>query len=204
MDLLLIRHGQAERVELDPAGADPSLSPLGQEQAAGMAEYLAAEQIDKIWSSPMRRALETAQALADLTGAAIETDDRLEEFDRGDTSYLPPDPGSVTPEQVKLYTTKIMADDFVSRVSEAADSIVAASGPTDVVAVTCHAGVIMHAIAHLSGLPQLVMMIRADYSSITRLRIGGGRVRLHSVNEAPWLREWLLATQAGLSSKLVE
>ena len=196
MDLLLIRHGQAERVELDPAGADPSLSPLGQEQAAGMAEYLAAEQIDKIWSSPMRRALETAQALADLTGAAIETDDRLEEFDRGDTSYLPPDPGTVTPEQVKLYTAKIMTDEFVSRVSEAADSIVAASGPTDVVAVTCHAGVIMHAIAHLSGLPQLVMMMRADYSSITRLRIVGGRVRLHSVNEAPWLREWLLATQA--------
>ena len=47
---------------------DPSLSPLGREQAARLADAAARAGVAAIWTSPMRRARETAAVVAEVVG----------------------------------------------------------------------------------------------------------------------------------------
>jgi broad specificity phosphatase PhoE len=63
-ELILIRHGYTVRVNGDYVHAP--LTPLGQQQAAQTGEYLSASQqpIDGFYTSPLRRAQETANLIA--------------------------------------------------------------------------------------------------------------------------------------------
>jgi len=65
MKLLLIRHGESVDDLLDCFGgaADWALSEAGKEDAAKLANILKSEPIDHIYSSPMKRAKETAEAI---------------------------------------------------------------------------------------------------------------------------------------------
>jgi broad specificity phosphatase PhoE len=62
----LIRHGETDwnRDGLIQGQSDPPLSAAGREQAQALAERLGAEPIGELWSSDLRRALETAGPLA--------------------------------------------------------------------------------------------------------------------------------------------
>ena len=91
--LLLIRHGQTP---WNAAGrwqghADPGLTPLGLDQAEQRAESMARE-THKPWSqivsSDLKRAVETASAIARALRLPIETDIRLRERDVGSWSGL--------------------------------------------------------------------------------------------------------------------
>jgi probable phosphoglycerate mutase len=92
MSLLFIRHGEtalnASRV------LQPSDTPLGErgfEQARAVAARLAGVGIARILSSDLPRALQTAQAIAAVTGAAIETTPLLHERNFGELRGLPYD-----------------------------------------------------------------------------------------------------------------
>jgi ribonuclease H / adenosylcobalamin/alpha-ribazole phosphatase len=83
---LLLRHGQtAMSVERRFAGrTDIPLTEEGLRQAAAAAERLAERGgIDLIVTSPLQRARETAEAVAQATGAPLEADDGLAEIDFG-------------------------------------------------------------------------------------------------------------------------
>src|SRR5687767_11585663 len=89
MQMLLIRHALPVRIE-DAAGpADPELSEVGQRQAELLADWLAVEPIDAVWSSPLRRAQETAAPLAAALGHDVVIDEELAEFDREADFYIP-------------------------------------------------------------------------------------------------------------------
>lgn len=60
-----------------------SLTERGKEQAAKAGEFLASQKVDVIYSSPLARTLETAQAIADATGAKVIVDERLREVGAG-------------------------------------------------------------------------------------------------------------------------
>lgn len=68
--MILMRHGQSEfnlhfsASRQDPGIADPSLTPLGREQAESAAEALAREGLRRILASPYTRALQTAAIVA--------------------------------------------------------------------------------------------------------------------------------------------
>ncbi len=84
---LLLRHGETPlSAERRFAGrGDIPLTGRGMQQAAAAAARLAARgDVAAVISSPLRRALSTAQAVAEATGAALETDDDLAETDFGD------------------------------------------------------------------------------------------------------------------------
>ncbi|MFV0388426.1 MAG: histidine phosphatase family protein [Pyrinomonadaceae bacterium] len=72
--LLLIRHGQsAKNVEGSFGGhSDTPLSPLGLVQAKTTANALKTENIAKIYSSDLRRAVDTARPLGELLELEIE------------------------------------------------------------------------------------------------------------------------------------
>jgi broad specificity phosphatase PhoE len=84
-ELLLIRHAQSE---WNAAGrwqglGDPPLSSLGREQARRLAERLAAQPIDRLICSDLRRAVETAEAIGEALGLVPQPDAALRERDVG-------------------------------------------------------------------------------------------------------------------------
>jgi probable phosphoglycerate mutase len=85
VSLLFIRHGEtafnAART-LQPA--DTPLGERGVAQARALAERLATAGLVRILSSDLPRALQTAQAIADASGAPIETTPLLQERNFGD------------------------------------------------------------------------------------------------------------------------
>lgn len=68
---------------------DAPLSDLGRRQALEAAEILAKEPIRRIISSPLSRARDTAEAAAKTTGAPLEFDADLMEFNAGDLQGQP-------------------------------------------------------------------------------------------------------------------
>lgn len=87
MNLLLIRHGLTDWVGKRHAGQMPGihLNDEGRAQAATLAEWLppAAISLSAIYSSPLERALETAQPLAEAHRLAIQVQRDLIEVDPG-------------------------------------------------------------------------------------------------------------------------
>lgn len=82
LDLILTRHGQAAADDVVLGGRlDLSLTADGRQEAEALARRLIGVRIDRIVSSPMMRAVETAQVVA--TTLSIEVDERLRELDYG-------------------------------------------------------------------------------------------------------------------------
>jgi broad specificity phosphatase PhoE len=79
----LLRHGEVHNPGRILYGRLPGyrLSDLGIAQAAVAARFLAERPIGYLVSSPLERALQTAEAVAELTGLPVETDTRLIEGD---------------------------------------------------------------------------------------------------------------------------
>ncbi len=81
-----VRHGEAEsNVGAYYQGEIPgvALTERGKEQAKEAGAFLATQRIDVIYCSPLQRTQQTAQAIAQATGAQIITDDRLREVGMG-------------------------------------------------------------------------------------------------------------------------
>ena len=72
--VLLIRHGQSEGNAERRFGGHTAtpLSPRGRKQAQATARALKDEQLTAIYSSDLARAVETAQAVSNLTGVPIQ------------------------------------------------------------------------------------------------------------------------------------
>ncbi|MBF6175592.1 bifunctional RNase H/acid phosphatase [Nocardia blacklockiae] len=88
---LLLRHGQTElSVQRRYSGrGNPPLTALGHEQAAGAAKYLAAKgDIAAVVTSPLGRARETADAVAQALNAPVRVLDTLIETDFGEWEGL--------------------------------------------------------------------------------------------------------------------
>jgi broad specificity phosphatase PhoE len=83
--LYCIRHGQSTYNALGriQGQSDVPLSELGRRQALAVARALADAPIEAIYSSPLRRAKDTARLLADLLGLDVREDPRLKEVDVG-------------------------------------------------------------------------------------------------------------------------
>jgi glucosyl-3-phosphoglycerate phosphatase len=84
--LLLVRHGQTDfnagsRMQ---GQLDTELTDLGRAQAAAAAEVLSKRQPLSIVSSDLRRAYDTAVALAERSGVSVRADPRLRETHLGD------------------------------------------------------------------------------------------------------------------------
>ncbi len=85
--VLLIRHGENEYVAQGRlAGRLPGihLNAKGQQQAAALAYRLAHVQLNAVYSSPLERCMETAQAVADAQQLPVRAEAGLLEVDYGE------------------------------------------------------------------------------------------------------------------------
>jgi len=72
MELFLVRHGESQGNIGASDGPDPALTDLGTRQAEAVAERLRHAGLVALYSSPLRRALETARPVAVATGLPIK------------------------------------------------------------------------------------------------------------------------------------
>ena len=88
--LLLARHGETDwnRDGRFQGHADPPLNDRGRRQAHALAELLADEPLEAIYSSDLLRAQETAQIVAMRRGMDVILDPQLRERDVGEWSGL--------------------------------------------------------------------------------------------------------------------
>ena len=194
MHLLLIRHALPLRVELESGPADPELAPAGWDQAGRLAAWLLAEPIDVVCASPLRRAIQTAEPLAEATGLEVQVVDGLAEWDRESSSYVPieelraaNDPTWQALSTGALHELGVDGAAFQARVVSTIDGL-AAAHPDQVVAAVCHGGVLNAYLSAVLGLDRM-LFFPPDYTCINRVEVGRtGKRLLHTLNETPHLR----------------
>ena len=88
--IVLVRHGETDwnRENRFQGHADPSLNDLGRAQAHALATELENERFDAVYSSPLKRAGETARIVSASLGLAVRLSDALKEVDVGSWSGL--------------------------------------------------------------------------------------------------------------------
>ena len=194
MELLLIRHGLPVRIEnTDGQPADPPLSETGREQARSLARWLEPERIDVLYASPLRRALETATALADAKGLEIVIEPGVVELDHDSPFYVPLEELKQTDYerwreamQGGLYAG-IDVEGFQRTVVASIERIVAAN-PGARVAIVCHGGVINGWAGRVLGVEN-PLFFDPTYTSISRfLAASSGERSVVSLNESAHLR----------------
>lgn len=92
MEIILVRHGESEANKAHVFGAPGTpLTPEGEEQAEALAQRLADLKIDAVYTSTMKRAIDTATPLAGRLNKKIITDKRLDEVSFGSWEGKPND-----------------------------------------------------------------------------------------------------------------
>lgn len=195
MELLLIRHALPVRVEGADGPADPVLADLGRRQADALAAWLADEPLHAVYTSPLRRAVETAAPLAERHGLDPVVDDDLAEYDRDATDYVPieelkaeGDPRwQAMVDGVLVGAEHLDPRAWLDGVVTAVERIVTAH-PGQAVAVVAHGGVVNAYLAHVLGTPA-PMFFEPSYTSISRVLASRDGVRqVRSLNEHAHLR----------------
>ncbi|MFP3906500.1 MAG: histidine phosphatase family protein [Acidimicrobiales bacterium] len=190
MELLLIRHALPVRIDGGDGPADPDLSDEGHRQAETLARWLRTEPIDEVWTSPLRRARQTAAPIEAAFGTEARVDDDLREFDADEEHYIPLEElrGSDDPRWQELMERLGAPEQFAFRDQAAAavERIVDAN-PGRQVAVVCHGGVINAYLSTILGIDR-PLFFEPTYTSISRVMASSRGVRsLVSVNEIPHL-----------------
>jgi len=195
MELLLIRHAEPIRLEVDAGPANPPLHARGEAQAERLADWLAGERIDRLYTSPLRRAQQTADRVAARTGLVPEVDDGLAEYDRNLSWYVPIEELRSLKderwEQViggEYFGGEEDRATFSARITGALDAIIAANAGRRVAAV-CHGGVINVFAAGILRLTGNPLFFLPHYTSISRIAASRDGTRsIVSLNETAHLR----------------
>jgi broad specificity phosphatase PhoE len=149
MKIYLARHGQSTGDIEDRYGGDydDHLTKLGMKQAGTLADELHNVGIEKIFSSPLFRAKETADILSMRTGSSVEITENLRERNRyavltgmtkdGGTKQFP-----TLAEEVQVFTATIKGAEqfghFESRIIEAFTDLLLK--PFNAIALITHGG----------------------------------------------------------------
>ena len=130
--------------------------------------------ITRLVSSPQRRAVQTAQPVADALGLAIDIDDRLAEYDRDLKHYIPIEQiAAEYPEELARLASGHLPSTvdepaFLARINDGIRDIADSADHEDTVAVFSHGGVI-NGLLHSILRTEKVLCVNVDYAGITRL-----------------------------------
>lgn len=194
-ELLLIRHATNEYVDTGKlAGRLPGvhLNEYGKAQAKALGERLASAPLKAVYSSPMDRTLETAQAVvAHHPGLTVQVLEGVNELDIG----VWKGEAINTLNQRKLWD---LVQTFPSRVRfpggetfrqaqlRAVDAIETVAGlhPRETVAIVSHADVIALVLAHYLGAHlDAFQRITVSTASISVIRLGHARPMIVGIND---------------------
>jgi len=189
MRLILVRHGRPNEIDSETP-SDPSLNTDGWRQARAVSKLLATEGVTRIVASPMLRARQTAEPLAERLGLGIDTVEGWAEADRGahryrSTETLRAEGGDAWQRFLADPIRYLGADPETFRAGVLA-ALHATAGVHDRAArvvVFTHGMPINVVLAHALGLDSITSFL-VGYGSVTRLRVReNGGYGVSSVNE---------------------
>jgi len=194
MELLLIRHGENDFTRTGKlAGLMPGvhLNEAGRKQAQALAERLKAAPLKAVYTSPLERARETAQPLADAKKLRLVVVEDLKEIDFGAWTgrslkvlartnlwrLVQQQPSRLQfPEGETFRAAQARAVQAVEQLAHA--------HPKGLVAAVTHADVIKLVVAHYLGQPlDLFQRLVIGTASITVLHLGQGQPALVKLND---------------------
>lgn len=192
--LIIWRHGQTEWNATDriQGHADVGLDDIGRAQAAAAAQQIAAGHPDVIVSSDLRRAADTAGALASVTGLTVRLDPRLRERHFGDWQGLTnAEARSAYPQVWARWRRGESADgagieDIDTLRERALKAMTDAAALGGTVVVVTHGGTAKQAMGSMLGWPpdvssRVMALMNCHWAEIQWHVHGGGWV-LHSYN----------------------
>lgn len=202
-EVVLVRHGASVDAvagapfPLVDGRGDPPLSPDGERQAAAVAARLAAEQIARLFITPLRRTARTAAPLAAATGLdSIVVEDlaevRLGDWEGGEYRIRAANKDPVVmrvfeEERWDLIPNAESPESLERRVRAGIETVVALTGPGAVAVAVVHGAVIGEACRQATGSRRFAF-VHADNGSMTRLVVWpGGRWLLRSFNDVAHL-----------------
>jgi len=206
-EVVLVRHGAVvSPTPVEPGRPlgrqnDPPLDERGRHQAAALAVRLEEEPIARVFVTPLRRTIETAQPLLDLKGFEPEVLENLREVELGDWEHGElsrraaagdPEFQRVMREQRwELIPNAEPAAEFAERVERGMAEAAAAARPGSVAVVFTHSAVIAEACRLVTG-SQPFAFLTVSNASLTRLvRMPEDRWVLVAFNETAHLPlEW--------------
>lgn len=167
MILTLVRHGEPARHSPGADAGDPPLSATGRRHIEMARALVDADGYDIAWSSPLRRARESAEVL--VGGSDFIVDEDLAEFDRGVEQYLHWEDGA------EVYQKYLRGDlspwgttlaEFRGRIAAVLERMRNTAPGPRVLAVT-HGGVINNLFALLLATSR-VSLFQPAYGSVNR------------------------------------
>ncbi len=189
--LLLIRHGDNNARKTRLVGRLPGihLNQKGREQAAELARLLADAPIQAVYSSPLERALETAEPLAAALKLPVEQVDELIEIDYGEWQgrTFKQIRRSKFWRQVGENPAEIRfpgGETFLEAQRRAVAGLEKIAQGRDMVAIVTHADVILLALAHYLNMPlKDFHRLEIQPASISVIELKDGRSRILHVNQ---------------------
>lgn len=158
--IVLIRHAETDLAGKFCGQSDPDLNALGQQRLISLAEKLAPLGITRIYSSDLRRARQTATAIAKQLGVPVELRPGLREIHFGLWEGLTwEELERQYPGEARLWVKDFPAHsapggeryrDFATRVESEFKAVIADRDPTTRAVVT-HRGVMQYALTHFFG-----------------------------------------------------
>ncbi|TMC00480.1 MAG: histidine phosphatase family protein [Chloroflexi bacterium] len=166
-EIWLVRHADCYQDMSD--GADPPLSPLGRTQAERLAKRVREAKPAAIYSSPYRRALETARAISD----EVRVDDRLIEMEMtlGDDGQ---------------FEFRELPASVIERMSGAISDI-AQSHPGERAIVVSHGAAMIMFLTHVLRLEPGQLRFLPYYTSVSVVRVLGDRQMLGALGDTAHL-----------------
>ncbi|MCW2601383.1 MAG: Phosphoglycerate mutase [Frankiales bacterium] len=199
MELVLVRHALPVRIDAtdDGSPADPGLAELGHQQARRVVEALTGDEITHLYSSPAKRALETAAPLVEKLGLPLTIEPGIAEFDVAHSSYVPveelraaDDPRWHLLVKGDLYHADVDPVAFRDRVVAAVEAI-AQRHPGGRAVLFSHSGTINAYTGHVTSQDRALWFAPA-YASVTRIGAArDGRRGIVSLNETGHVRDLL-------------
>lgn len=202
MKLHLIRHGQTawNREQVFRGGTDVGLDETGRQQARLLAERLRQAGLSAIYSAPLSRARQTAQALADACGLEVRTVHGLDDMRFGRWEGLAhTEVAERFPEKYNLWKTEpwkveipggLALSELDRRTWLALQEIVKASKPDASMAVVTHRVVLKLLVSRMLGLgPEGFWKIKLSPCSLSVFTWQDGRFVMESFNDVCHLRE---------------
>lgn len=183
--LLLVRHGATSSLpEKRYIGrTNPELDSKGRRQVASILNYIRIRKPERLLSSPLARARQTADIIANALGLEVELDHDLQEVDFGRWEGMTfEEILSSDPELVNRWTTSDREfafpggeslDGFFERTRGVANRVVMDCAETTV--VVTHGGVIRSIICCLLGAPHTCQLsFEVNHASITAIDVSEG------------------------------
>ncbi len=200
VEIILVRHGETDwnKEEIFRGRADIELNEVGVRQAELLGEYLGGEEIDFVYSSPLKRAVKTAEAIASHKKLDVNIVQNLFDIDYGEWEGLSlrevkekyPElyrDWLDTPEQVRIPGGESL-EDVRGRAMSFVEDAVMWCGEGRIVFVS-HRVVNKVLICGLLGLDNSdFWKIRLDTGGITRFDCGDGRLVLTVHNDTSYLQ----------------